>query len=165
MSGPVAIRAARAEDAGELLRFIRLLAVYEKLEHTVVADEATLVRHMFGARPAAEAALASVGGRNVGFALFFSTFSTFACAPGLYLEDLYVEEAARGQGIGRKLIAWGAKLALARGCARYQWSVLDWNEPARGFYRSLGAAEMKEWIGVRIEGEALAKLAASADGQ
>ncbi len=162
MSEAITLRAARAEDAGELLRFIRLLAVYEKLEHTVVADEATIAKHMFGPRPAAEAAFAAVDGRNVGFALFFSTFSTFACAPGLYLEDLYVEEAMRGKGIGRKLIAWGAKLALSRGCARYQWSVLDWNEPARGFYRSLGASETPEWVGVRVEGAALARLAAEA---
>ncbi|MBL8806252.1 MAG: GNAT family N-acetyltransferase [Rhodospirillales bacterium] len=160
MTDAVEIRAARPEDAGELLRFVRLLAVYEKLEHTVVADAATIARHMFGPRPAAEAALAEIDGRNVGFALFFSTFSTFACAPGLYLEDLYVEEEMRGRGIGKALISWGARLAVERGCARYQWSVLDWNVPARDFYKSLGATETPEWIGVRLEGEALARLAA-----
>ena len=154
------IRSATRADVPELLRLIRELAVYEKLEHMAVGTEAMLAEALFGERPAAEAMIAQAGGRAVGFALFFTTFSTFLCRPGLYLEDLFVEPAHRGAGIGKALLARLAALAARRGCGRLEWRVLDWNEPSIRFYESLGASLMKEWILVRMtreEFEALAK--------
>jgi GNAT superfamily N-acetyltransferase len=154
------IRPAARADVPELLRLIRELAVYEKLEHMAVGTEAMLAEALFGARPAAEALVAQSGGRAVGFALFFTTFSTFLCRPGLYLEDLFVEPAHRGAGIGKALLARLAALAAQRGCGRLEWRVLDWNEPSIRFYESLGASLLKEWILVRMtreEFEALAK--------
>jgi GNAT superfamily N-acetyltransferase len=156
------IRSATRADVPELLRLIRELAVYEKLEHMAVGTEAMLAEALFGARPAAEAMIAQAGGRAVGFALFFTTFSTFLCRPGLYLEDLFVEPAHRGAGIGKALLARLAALAAQRGCGRLEWRVLDWNEPSIRFYESLGASLLEEWILVRMtreEFEALAKKA------
>ena len=144
------LRAARSEDAGELLRLIGELARYEKLEHMAVGTEAGLRDALFGARPAAEALVAERGGRAVGFALFFTTFSTFLCKPGLYLEDLFVEPAHRGHGIGKALLARLAALAAERGCGRLEWRVLDWNEPSIRFYEALGGTLLKEWILVRM---------------
>jgi GNAT superfamily N-acetyltransferase len=157
-----AIRAATRADVAELLRLIRELAIYEKLEHMAEGTEPMLAEALFGARPAAEAMVAERGGRAVGFALFFTTFSTFLCKPGLYLEDLFVEPAHRGHGIGKALLARLAALARERGCGRLEWRVLDWNEPSIRFYESLGASLLKEWILVRMtrpEFEALAKKA------
>jgi GNAT superfamily N-acetyltransferase len=156
------IRSATRADVPELLRLIRELAVYEKLEHMAVGTEAMLAEALFGERPAAEAMIAQAGGRAVGFALFFTTFSTFLCRPGLYLEDLFVEPAHRGAGIGKALLARLAALAAQRGCGRLEWRVLDWNEPSIRFYESLGASLLEEWILVRMtreEFEALAKKA------
>jgi len=169
MSEAFRIRAAVRADAATVYDFLRKLAVYEKMLDRLTATEADLAEALFGPTPRLEAALAETadgrGGWNpAGFALFYEIFSTFSCARGLYLEDLYVDEAARGQGLGKALIAWGAKRAVSRGCTRYQWVVLDWNAPARDFYRSLGAFETPEWIGVRLMGEALEKLAAQAPG-
>jgi GNAT superfamily N-acetyltransferase len=145
-----AIRAARADDVPEILRLIRELAEYEKLAHMAVGTPAMLHEALFGARAACEALIAERGGRAVGFALYFTTFSTFLCKPGLYLEDLFVEPAHRGAGIGKALLGELARLAAGRGCGRLEWRVLDWNEPSIRFYESLGASLMKEWILVRM---------------
>jgi GNAT superfamily N-acetyltransferase len=144
------IRAAAPPDVLELLRLIGELAQYEKLAHMAVGTPQMLHEALFGARPAAEAMIAEHGGRAVGFALYFTTFSTFLCKPGLYLEDLFVEPAHRGAGIGKALLTRLAQLAAERGCGRLEWRVLDWNEPSIRFYESLGASLMKEWILVRM---------------
>jgi len=160
MSAAFRIRAATQDDMPAVDRLVRALAVYEKLADRMTASEADLREALFGTQPRIEAALAeTMEGRAVGIAIFYENFATFTCTPGFYLEDLYVDEAARGAGIGKALIAWGAARALERGCARYQWVVLDWNKPARDFYRSLGAEETPEWVGVRVSGEALERLA------
>jgi GNAT superfamily N-acetyltransferase len=153
------IRPATPPDCAEILRLIGELAVYERLEHMVVGTEETLHRHLFGPRPAAEALVAERGGRAVGFALFFTTFSTFLCRPGLYLEDLFVEPAHRGVGIGKALLRRLAVLARERDCGRLEWRVLDWNEPSIRFYESLGATVMKEWLLVRMTAAEFAILA------
>jgi GNAT superfamily N-acetyltransferase len=144
------IRAATPADVPEILRLIRELAVYEKLEHMAVGTDATLRESLFGAQPAAEAILAEVEGRAVGFALYFTTFSTFLCKPGIHLEDLFVEPEQRGSGIGRALLRHLARLAVERGCGRLEWNVLDWNTPSIRFYESLGSTIMKEWQLVRM---------------
>jgi GNAT superfamily N-acetyltransferase len=150
-------RAVRA-DVPEILRLIRELAEYEKLAHEAVATEAALAQALFGGTPAAEVLLADEDGRAVGFALFFQNFSTFLGKPGIYLEDLFVEPAQRGRGVGKALLAAVAKLAVERGCGRFEWAVLDWNEPAIGFYKSLGAKPMDDWTVMRLTGEALRRL-------
>jgi GNAT superfamily N-acetyltransferase len=156
-----AIRPAEPRDARELLRLIRELAQYEKLADMAVGTAAELERSLFGPRPACEALVAEREGRAVGFALFFTTFSTFLCKPGLYLEDLFVEPAHRGHGIGKALLARLAALAVERGCGRLEWRVLDWNEPSIRFYESLGAKLMPEWELVRMTAEDFARLARS----
>lgn len=142
-----------------MLSLIRALARYERLEHEVVGTETALREHLFGAQPRAEVALAEEGGAIAGFALFFHNYSTFLCKPGLYLEDIFVLPEHRGRGHGRALLAHLARLALTRGCGRFEWSVLDWNEPAIGFYESLGARRLDDWRIFRVTGEALEKLA------
>jgi GNAT superfamily N-acetyltransferase len=139
------IRSAVPADVAELLRLIHELAVYEKLEHLAVGTPQQLHAALFGAHPAAEALIAQVEGRAVGFALFFTTFSTFLCKPGLYLEDLFVEPAHRGAGLGKQLLRHLAGLAVERDCGRLEWRVLDWNAPSIRFYESLGARIMPEW--------------------
>ena len=156
------IRAAVATDASLILGFIRELAEYEKLSHEVVATETDLRVSLFGPRPVAECVLAEVGDRPVGFALFFHNFSTFLGRPGIYLEDLYVQPAERGKGVGRKLLAHLAQLAVERRCGRLEWAVLDWNEPAIRFYENLGARILKEWRINRLTGKALEDLAREA---
>ena len=154
------IRPAEPADAGELMRLIRGLAEYEKLADMCVGTPEMLREELFGARRSCEALVAERGGRSVGFALYFSTFSTFLCKPGLYLEDLFVEPAERGRGIGKGLLRALAALAVERDCGRFEWRVLDWNEPSINFYKSLGAAIMPEWELVRMtrpEIESLAK--------
>src|SRR5690242_13100095 len=155
------LRAAQPADANELLRLIHALAVYEKLEHMAAGTPELLHAALFGPRPAAEAVIAERDGRAVGFALFFTTFSTFLCKPGLYLEDLFVEPEHRGAGIGKALLARLAQLAVERGCGRLEWRVLDWNEPSIRFYESLGAKLMPEWELVRMTAEDFARLAGS----
>jgi len=155
----LAIRFAGPADVSTILQFIRSLARYEKLEHEVVADEASLRATLFGARPAAEVLLAELAGTAVGFALFFQSYSTFVGKPGLYLEDLFVEPAARGQGIGLALMAALARTAVDRGYGRFEWAVLDWNTPALEFYRALGALPQGEWTVQRVVGEPLKRLA------
>lgn len=158
----LAIRIARADDVATILGFIRALAEYEKLAHEVVADEAQLRATLFGPRPAAEVVIAERAGEPVGFALFFTSYSTFLGKPGLYLEDLFVHPAARSHGVGGALMAALAKIAVERDYGRFEWSVLDWNEPALKFYRSLGAAPMSEWTVQRLTGDPLRALAARA---
>ena len=157
----VDIRLATPADVPRLHGLIRQLAIYEKLEHTMVSTEADVAEGLFGARPAAEALVASLDGAPVGFALFFTTYSTFLGRPGLYLEDLFVVPEARGAGAGKALLARLAQLTVERRYGRLEWVVLDWNEPAIGFYKSLGALPMDEWTTFRVTGEALAKLAQS----
>ena len=159
-SPAIRLRAAQPSDIPHVLAFIRELGEYEKLAHEVVADETTLAAQLFGEHPAAEAVIAEEEGEAVGFALFFHNFSTWTGRRGLYLEDLYVTPDARGQGAGRALLTHLARLALDRGCGRFEWSVLDWNTPAVEFYRKIGAMPMEEWTIQRVTGDALVALAA-----
>lgn len=162
---PVTIRNATREDVPLILGFIRALAEYERLSHHVVATEAVLEQSLFGEQPAAEALIAllpDAGGEAlspVGFALFFENFSTFAGRPGMYLEDLFVVPEARGKGVGKALFQRLAQIAVERNYCRLDWAVLDWNEPAIAFYRSLGAIAMDEWTVNRLTGDALRKVA------
>jgi GNAT superfamily N-acetyltransferase len=160
MSDDFSIRAAKRGDCAEILRLIHALAEYEKLADMAVGTPAMLDDQLFGARPSAEALIAERGGRAVGFALFFTTFSTFLCKPGLYLEDLFVEPEQRGHGIGKALLRELAALAVARDCGRFEWRVLDWNEPSIRFYESLGAKLLPEWQLVRMTAPEFARLAA-----
>ncbi len=154
------IELARVEDVPEILRLICALADYEKLAHEVVATEARICDSLFSKPPAAEALLARVDGRPVGFAVFFHNFSTFRGKAGIYLEDLFVEPGFRGSGIGKALLGRVAEIGVGRGCERFEWSVLDWNTPAIEFYRSLGADMLEDWSIFRVTGEPLKKLAA-----
>ncbi len=160
------IRFAGPEDLDTIHGFILALAAFERLSHEVRTDKAALGRHLFGARPMAEVLIAEDAGRAIGFALFFHNFSTFEGRPGLYLEDLFVAPGARGKGVGKALLVRLARLALERDCARLEWWVLDWNQPAIDFYRSIGARPMDEWTVQRVDGAALLALAATetADG-
>lgn len=159
--GDFSIRAAKPADVAAILRLIHELAVYEKLEHMAVGTEAMLHEALFGKRPAAEALLVQADGRAVGFALYFWTFSTFLCKPGLYLEDLFVEPQHRGRGIGKALLARLASMVIERGGGRFEWRVLDWNEPSIRFYESLGAQLLREWLLARVTGTELERLAAA----
>lgn len=156
------IRPAAPADVPLILTLIRELAEYEKLADQVSATEADLKTALFGARIHAECVIAELGGKPAGFALFFHNFSTFLAKPGIYLEDLYVKQELRGKGVGRALLAHLASLALRRGCGRFEWAVLDWNEPAIGFYKSLGAKMMDDWKINRLTGRALERLAGEA---
>ncbi|HNL27970.1 MAG TPA: GNAT family N-acetyltransferase [bacterium] len=152
------IRKAVIEDVPLILQFIIELAEYEKLRHEVVATEALLQKNLFGANPKAEVVIGELAGKPVSFALFFHNFSTFLGKPGIYLEDLYVQPAVRSMGIGRMMLAYLAKLAIERDCGRLEWWVLDWNERAIQFYKSIGATPMDEWTVFRVTGENLNKL-------
>lgn len=154
------IRPALEADLPLVLAFIRKLAEYEKLLDSVTATESDLKEWLFGERPVAEALLALWDGQPAGFALFFHNFSTFLGRPGIYLEDLFVEPALRGRGIGKALLARLAAIAKQRRCARLEWSVLDWNTPSIEFYKRLGAVPMDEWTIYRLTGQALDRLAA-----
>ena len=162
MKAAIAIRPATPADAPLILTFIRELAAYEKLAHEVVADEAAIAETLFGAKPCAEVVIAEIATEPVGFALFFTNYSTFLGRPGIYLEDLFVRPEARGHGAGRALLGHLAKLAVARNCGRLEWAVLDWNEPAIDFYEKLGATPRSEWTTYRLTGDALRALARSA---
>ena len=162
--GPDSFRIENAteQDVPLILRFIQGLAEYEKLTHEVVATEEGLRELLFGDRPAAEVVIGYAGDQPAGFALFFHSVSTFLGQRGLYLEDLFVLPEWRGRGLGRTLLAHLARIAVERKCGRFEWSVLDWNEPAIGFYRRLGARAMDEWTVYRLTGAELRQLAAGA---
>ena len=155
----IQIRAADPADTATILRFVRELADYERASDKVVATEALLADALFGDQPAAYALIAEIDGVAQGMALYFFNFSTWTGWRGLYLEDLYVTPAARGRGLGGLLLSHLAAVALDRGCARFEWAVLDWNAPAIAFYRSKGAVPMEEWRIFRVSGDALTALA------
>lgn len=157
---PHLLRAAEPRDVSTLVALITELAEFERLAHLVRATPDKLQRHLFGERPAAEAVVVEVAGEVVGFALYFTNFSTFLAQPGLYLEDLYVRPAQRGRGLGKALLHHLAALAVSRDCGRFEWSVLDWNAHAIGFYQAMGAEVMPDWRICRVAGEALRALGA-----
>jgi GNAT superfamily N-acetyltransferase len=158
-SAGFAIRPATPGDVASIVRLIHALAEFEQLSHLVEVTAPSLAPHLFGPRPVAEALVAEREGRVVAFALFFTNFSTFLAKPGLYLEDLFVEPAERGRGIGQGLLERLARLAATRGYGRFEWSVLDWNEGAIRFYQRMGATVMPDWRICRIAGPALAAFA------
>ncbi len=158
------LRPATPADVPAIVGLIRELAAFEKLESLVVVTPESLLPQLFGERPAAEALVGEVDGQVVAFALFFQNFSTFLGRPGLYLEDLYVQPAHRGTGLGRALLQALGALAVARGCGRFEWSVLDWNENAIRFYQAMGATVMPDWRICRVAGPALQAFAASDTG-
>lgn len=147
------LRAAEPRDVSAIVGLIRELADFEQLSHLVQTTPEKLMPHLFGEHPVAECLVAEVDGNVVAFALFFTNFSTFLCQPGLYLEDLYVQPTHRGQGIAKTLLQRLGQLAVTRGCGRFEWSVLDWNEPAIRVYDSIGAEPQTEWIRYRLSGE------------
>src|SRR4051812_11624791 len=159
----LSVRAAKPDDIPLILALVRELALYEKAPEQVTATEETLRRNLFGEGfgrgPVAECVIGELDGAAQGFALFFMNFSTWLAKPGLYLEDLFVRPEVRGRGLGRALLGHLAKTAVERGCGRFEWSVLDWNTPAIGFYTALGAKPMDEWTVFRMTGEALERLA------
>ena len=156
----IRIVAATPADVPIIHTLIRELAAFERLLDEAKATEAQLQEGLFGSRPSAEVVIARIGDEVAGFALFFHNFSTFVGKPGLYLEDLYVRQQFRGQGCGEALLRYLAGLALERGCGRFEWSVLDWNQRAIDFYKSLGAQPMAEWTLFRLTGDALTRLGA-----
>jgi GNAT superfamily N-acetyltransferase len=155
----VEIRFGERSDVPLILRLIKALSVYEKLQDKVVATEEKVEKALFGQRPYAETLIAELDGEPVGFALFFHNFSTFLAQPGIYLEDLFVEPEHRGAGIGRALLARLAEIAIERDCGRLEWAVLDWNKDAIGFYERLGAQPQDDWTVYRLTGEPLRRLA------
>ena len=155
---PFTVRAAELRDVDAIVGLIRELAEFEKLTHLVQVTPQTLRPHLFGDKPVAEALVAEAEGRVVAFALFFTNFSTFLAKPGLYLEDLYVQPAQRGSGIGQALLTRLGAIAVARGYGRFEWSVLDWNENAIRFYEKMGATVMPDWRICRVTGDALRRL-------
>lgn len=159
VTNELSIRPASLEDVATIKDMIWGLAEYERLAHECHATEEQLRKSLFGEPRYAECVIARFGEEPVGFALFFHNYSTFAARPGLYLEDLFVLPQHRGRGVGRELLRHLARLAVARECARFEWAVLDWNEPAIQFYRSFGAQPMSDWTVFRLTGEALRQLA------
>jgi GNAT superfamily N-acetyltransferase len=159
--GDAALRAASPGDVGALLALMRELAAFERLSQVFVATEADLADALFGPHPAAEALVAERDGALVGYALFFHNYSSFVGRRGLYLEDLYVTPSERGSGLGTRILQRLAALALERRCGRFEWTVLDWNQPAIDFYQKLGATVLPDWRIVRVSGDALATLGAS----
>lgn len=155
----VSIRPAVESDVATILRFVTDLAIYEKAEHEVVADEESLTRTLFGEPRYAEALIAESGLVPLGFALYFFSYSTWLGRPGLYLEDLYVMPAHRKRGAGKALFRSLARIAVDRGCGRFEWSVLDWNQPAIDFYEQMGSEAQSEWIKYRLSGGPLNDLA------
>jgi GNAT superfamily N-acetyltransferase len=153
------IRPAQSEDAIAIFALIQELAAYEKLTHQVTGTAEALSEHLFGSNACAEALVVERQNQLIGFALFFKNYSTFLTKPGLYLEDLYVQEAYRGQGIGKALLKAVAQIAQARGYGRMEWSVLDWNETAIAFYKKMGADVLPDWRICRVTGDALQLVA------
>ncbi|MBH9577608.1 GNAT family N-acetyltransferase [Inhella proteolytica] len=152
------IRPAAPADVPDIVGLIRELAEFEQLTHLVQTSPERLHEHLFGTRPVVEAVVAEAGGAVVGFALFFTNYSTFLSLPGLYLEDLYVQPAQRGSGLGQALLRHLAQIAVQRGYGRFEWSVLDWNVNAIRFYERMGATVMPDWRICRVTGEALQAL-------
>lgn len=153
------IRSATIEDCALIRHFVHQLAIYEKLEHEVMATDEDLAASLFGEKPQAEVIIAERAGQPIGFALFFHNYSTFLGRRGLYLEDLFVMPEARGTGAGKALLKHLANIALERGCGRFEWCVLDWNRSAIEFYKGLGAEPMEDWTVFRLTGDALVTLA------
>jgi GNAT superfamily N-acetyltransferase len=155
------IRAAVVEDVPVILSFVKKLADYEKLAHEVVATEQSLRETLFGARKTAEVAIGYFEKKPVGLVLFFHNYSTFLGKPGLYIEDLFVDDSYRRRGFGAALLGHVARLAIERNCGRLEWSVLDWNQPAIDFYKKLGAVPMSDWTVFRVTGRSLGTLASA----
>jgi len=155
------IRKATTDDAGIILGFIRELAIYEKEPDAVVATEEDIVTRLFNPDTTTRAVICTSEGRPVGFAVYFLSFSTWLGRDGLFLEDLYVSPAERGKGFGKALLKHLAKIAVDKNCGRFEWNVLDWNEPAIRFYEAIGARAQSEWVGYRLDGQALLDLAKS----
>ena len=153
------IRPATVADAGLILHFIRELAIYEKAEHSVQTDEIGIAESLFGADATARALICEAGGEAIGYAVYFYNYSTWLGRNGIYLEDLYVSPERRGSGAGKALLQHIARIAVAEGCGRFEWSVLDWNEQAIQFYQAAGAKPQSEWTVYRMEGEALRTFA------
>lgn len=160
----IVIRAAEKRDLGLILDFIRGLAEYEKLAHECIATEEALSATLFGPKPAAEVLIAEIDEKPVGFSLFFTSYSTFLAKPGIWLEDLFVLPEYRGRGAGKAMLARLAALVEERGWGRLEWVVLDWNQPAIDFYRSLGAEPQEEWTTWRMTGESLTRMAEGVSG-
>lgn len=159
----ISIRPGRVEDAALILHFIRELAIYEKAEDQVEATAETIASSLFGAGSPSRALICEQDGEPVGFAVYFFNYSTWQARKGLYLEDLFVLPTARGQGAGKRLLQHLAGIAVQEGCGRFEWCVLDWNQPAIDFYDSIGAQPQAEWLRYRMSGQALHDFAASAD--
>jgi GNAT superfamily N-acetyltransferase len=157
----ISIRPAHVDDAALILHFIRELAIYEKAEDQVEATVESLTSSLFGAGSPSRALICEQDGEPVGFAVYFFNYSTWQARKGLYLEDLFVLPSARGQGAGKRLLQHLAAIALQEGCGRFEWSVLDWNQPAIDFYDSIGAKPQAEWVRYRMAGEALRAFAAN----
>jgi GNAT superfamily N-acetyltransferase len=153
------IRPATPDDVAAIFHLVRKLAEYEKLSHMMVATETDFHEALFGCKPVVEGLVAVIGSDTIGYALYFSTFSTFLGRMGIYLEDIYVEPEHRGKGIGKALLKRLAQIAVERGCGRMEWTVLDWNQPSIEFYERLGAVRMPEWQLCRLTGEPLERLA------
>jgi GNAT superfamily N-acetyltransferase len=158
-SAAIHVRPAQPTDVSPMHTLLLELAAYERLSHAVQATADSLREALFGARPVAEAIVVEAGRQIVGYALYFTTYSTFVGRPGMYLEDLYVQPAWRGQGIGKRLLAEIARQAVERSCGRLEWAVLDWNQPSIDFYQRLGARPLDDWTTYRMTGEPLAALA------
>ncbi|WP_426369722.1 GNAT family N-acetyltransferase [Pseudocolwellia sp. HL-MZ7] len=156
----LSIRTAVKDDAATILFFIRELAIYEKAEHEVLATEATITESIFSDDSHVNALICELDGKAIGIAVYFYNYSTWLAKPGLYLEDLYVSADARGKGAGKLLLQEMAKIALDKGCGRFEWSCLDWNKPSRDFYESIGAISQDEWVGYRMSDETLVNFAA-----
>lgn len=156
------LRPATPADVPVILQLVRALAEYERAPEAVVATEQDFLRHGFGPAPRFSVLLAEQDGNVAGFALWFFTFSTWLGKPGLFLEDLFVRPELRGRGVGKALMLELARTAVREGCGRFEWNVLDWNQPSLDFYRSLGARQLDDWVGCRVDGDALRALAARA---
>ena len=157
------IREACREDVSAIMALIEALAAYEKLSNAVTGNAEALERHLFGDTPFAEVVVAEWEGKIIGFALFFTNYSTFLTQPGIYLEDLFVLSDYRGKGVGHALLSYVAKIAVAREAGRLEWSVLDWNQSAIGFYEKIGADVLPDWRICRVTGGAIAQLAAKGE--
>ncbi|MCP3943098.1 MAG: GNAT family N-acetyltransferase [Desulfobacteraceae bacterium] len=157
----IEISKATVDDAALILKFVTELATYEKAEHEVVATESDIKNSLFGESPTTQAVICHVDGKPIGFAVYFFNYSTWLGKNGLYLEDLYVSPENRGTGAGKALLKHLAQIALENGCGRFEWNVLDWNEPAISFYQSIGAKPQNEWVGYRLAGKALVAFADS----